>query len=101
LKPSKPKRVVTSSPSEDFSSSLPLSTNPLTCEELAKELPLSAQLLTCEELAKELGLVPNTVRKWAMLRILPSIKIGRNFTRYDRNDVRRALAKYRQEEVAK
>jgi excisionase family DNA binding protein len=87
--------------SEDFSSSLPLHTNPLSCEGLAHELPLSAQLLTCEELAKELGVVPDTVRKWAILRILPSIKIGRNYTRYDRDDVRRALAKYRQEAVIK
>jgi hypothetical protein len=63
--------------------------------------PLNANLLTCDELARELDLVPNTVRKWTRLKILPAIKIGRNFIRYDRNDVRRALAKYRQKEIAK
>jgi Helix-turn-helix domain len=60
--------------------------------------PLNVNLLTCAQLAKELDLVPETVRKWTRRKILPAFKIGRNYIRYDRNDVLRALAKYRQEE---
>jgi hypothetical protein len=58
-------------------------------------------LITSVDLAEELRLAPNTVRKWTRLGILPAVKIGRNFIRYDRNAVRRAIARYQQKEIAK
>ena len=46
---------------------------------------------TAETLAADLGVVPTTVLKWARRGIIPAVRVGRKFIRFDREQVYRAL----------
>lgn len=50
-----------------------------------KQAPtLSAELLTQREVAKLLGICPETVCRWTRRGLIPCVRVGRRFLRYER-----------------
>ena len=52
---------------------------------------MAAELLTAVELAERLKVKPETVRTWAIKKIIPSIRANRKFLRFDLGAVIQAL----------
>lgn len=50
-----------------------------------------AELITALQLAERLNLTPSTIRQWARLGFIPSIKISHKVTRFEWENVVEAL----------
>jgi len=52
-----------------------------------------SDLVTAEELGKRLNLTPDTIRRWARSKIIPSLKLSGKVVRFDIDEVEEALRK--------
>jgi hypothetical protein len=78
-----------------------------TCPSAEREIPLIpvasvGPLLTNKAgLAKALTVSPRTIDYWRMKKVIPCLSFGNRFVRFDINEVRQALERYKIEAKAR